>query len=53
MAVGMKQGFEQIAIRPDEGIVELCQPIIGGDRAVVRFVEHGRFSSPAVFAAFP
>jgi hypothetical protein len=43
---------EQVVIGPGERILELREPIVCVDRNIAGFVEHARFSSQAVFAAF-
>jgi hypothetical protein len=44
--------MQQGAIGLSERFLELSKPIVGGYRTVVRPVEHARFPSPAVCAAF-
>ena len=53
IAVGMKQRFQRAVVRLRERVLELRQPVVHGYRNIVRFVEHARFSAPAVFAAVP
>ena len=52
IAVGVEQLIQQGVIGLSERFLELCKPIVGGYRTVVRPVEHARFPSPAVCAAF-
>jgi hypothetical protein len=49
----MTQRLQQDRIGLCERVFELGQPVFGGDRNIIGFIEHARFSSPAVYAAFP
>ena len=53
VAVGMEQGFQRAVVRLRQRLLELAKPIVGGYRTIVRPVEHARFLSAAVYAAFP
>src|SRR6185369_17797925 len=53
VAVRMEQCLQQGFIGLSERFLELRKPVVGGYRTVVRPVEHGRYPSPAVCAAFP
>ena len=52
IAVAVKQRVQQTVVGPRQRFLELRQPIVGAYRNVVGLVEHARFSSPAVCAAF-
>ena len=47
----MEQVVQQRGIGLSERFFELCKPIVGGYRTVIRPVEHARFPFPAVYAA--
>ncbi len=52
VALLVKQGFQRAVIGLSQRGFELRQPVIDGERKIVGFIEHARFSSPAVYAAF-
>ena len=52
IAIGVEQRIQQAVVGARQRVLELGEPIVGGYRKIVGLVEHGRFSSPAVFAAF-
>src|SRR5947199_10453816 len=52
MAVLAKQGFQQAVVGPGQRLFELREPVVGRNRNILGLVEHERFSSLAVCAAF-
>src|SRR6202035_3433437 len=53
IAFGMEQGFEQAVVGPGEGAFELRQPVFGGDRNIVRSVQHWRSRDRPPSRRFP
>ena len=48
IAVRVKQRFQRTIVGLRQRVFELREPTVRGDRNIVRFVEHARFSAPAV-----